>query len=326
MSNTTPGLLQRSDAEVRDAVFIVNYKGSTGTGFLTLDRQHILTAHHVVVGIKSEQQKVEVQNTRIKEPQICVVQRFWVDWDIALLRLEKPIEDLEVQPFYLSQQKPVAGNDFSTYGFPFNYDDSNWFYGKIGNEEKDKKYTINFRITYSYENTLEGLSGGPIFDVSNTSLVIGIICEQEINYQIGKMVPTIGIYKDILDAIPINDQYLVLIRTYSQTANDCICAASSLFDEHKTSVPKQFKAALELLETAQEQLRLLFNLLTKSSPIDHTIPIERSFIILKINIVNQQINNHLVPTLSKNRLGDFSRVMREIEEINKLIPPSTNPQ
>lgn len=51
MTGTASGSPQRSDEEVRNAIFIVQTRKQTGTGFLALDRQHILTARHVVEGI-----------------------------------------------------------------------------------------------------------------------------------------------------------------------------------------------------------------------------------------------------------------------------------
>src|SRR5436309_3161827 len=93
------GPAQPSDEDVRNAIFIIEAKKRTGTGSLILDRQHVLTAYHVIEGIQPEQEKVSVRNVKTKEPYSAVVQLPLAKWDVALLRLDKPIEDGQVMPF-----------------------------------------------------------------------------------------------------------------------------------------------------------------------------------------------------------------------------------
>jgi WD40 repeat protein len=184
-------------------VFIIHGKDQVGTGVLVGDTLHILTAAHVVERSWESNNPITIENDHVARRQARVV---FLDatLDVALLRINEPIRDTRVLPFRLAISAPQSGIGMSTYGYPTDYG-SGWFYGTIGNEERDKKYTVNFDITFdpaTYGGTLAGLSGGPVFDRRLRTSILGIVVQHgPVNFQMGKIVPTSLFYDHLIQTL-----------------------------------------------------------------------------------------------------------------------------
>lgn len=184
-------------------MFIIHSKDQVGTGVLVGDTLHILTAAHVVERSWESNNPIVIENDHVARRQAHVV-FLDTNLDVALLRLNEPIQDARVLPFRLSSSRPQSGISMSTYGYPTDYG-SGWFYGTIGNEERDKKYTVNFDITFdpaTYGGTLAGLSGGPVFDRTLRTSILGIVVQHgPVNFQMGKVVPTSLFYDHLIQTL-----------------------------------------------------------------------------------------------------------------------------
>ena len=186
------GSSSRTDADVRAAIYVVRAASQTGTGFLVGDQSHILTARHVVDGVLARGGciSVVVAGGRSRSAQVESV----IDGaDAALLRLSEPVPQEEAIPFTLAPAALPAGTDFSVYGYPVAYEGGQWLYGVLGNEETDGEVTVTFTVAFdpaTYGDSLEGLSGAPLFDMRDRDSVIGIMTQHgPVNYQLGRVVP-----------------------------------------------------------------------------------------------------------------------------------------
>lgn len=186
------GSSSRTDADVRAAIYVVRAASQTGTGFLVVDQLHILTARHVVDGVLARGGGITVLGAggRSRSAQVeCAIDGA----DAALLRLSEPVPREEAIPFTLAPAALPAGTDFSVYGYPVAYLGGQWLYGVLGNEEADGEVTVTFAMTFdpaTYGDSLEGLSGAPVFDMRDRDSVIGIMTRQgPVNYQLGRVVP-----------------------------------------------------------------------------------------------------------------------------------------
>ena len=203
MFGTLPGPTRRSDEDVRNAIFVVRAGDQMGTGALVGNNRHILTAAHVVSVAHAEPHRITVYNALLGEREAVPV---LVDneLDLALLELAVPITISEVRPFHLAATVPRAGLSVSMYGFPSAFG-SGWFYATLGNEEADHKLTINFAITFDpavYGGVLSGLSGGPVFDMNDRSVVVAVVTQHgPVNYQMGRVAPTARFYNRVAELL-----------------------------------------------------------------------------------------------------------------------------
>jgi WD40 repeat protein len=186
------GSSNRTDADVRAAIYVVRAASQTGTGFLVGDQSHILTARHVVTGILAGGGHVVVlaAGGRSRSAEVESV----IDGtDAVLLRLSEPVPREEATPFALAPTALPAGTSFSVYGYPVAYTGGQWVYGVLGNEEADGEVTVIFSVAFdpaTYGDSLEGLSGAPVFDMRDRDSVIGIMTRHgPVNYQLGRVLP-----------------------------------------------------------------------------------------------------------------------------------------
>ena len=193
MPEAIDGSNERTESDVPGTIFKIETGQDSGTGFLVYDHEHILTAHHVVKSV--QQKKVTVRDVRTKEIHQASVQLLLENWDVALLRLDEPLAN--IQPLTLSQQKLDPGTEFRTYGFPTILKYHRWHLGKISGED-DGKYNFAFRA--SYPDRLDGLSGAPVFILGDkTYAVVGIVrTHGPDNLQMGTIVPSAGFYDKLL--------------------------------------------------------------------------------------------------------------------------------
>jgi hypothetical protein len=181
----------RTDSDVRNAIFIIETPRQVATAFPVGDGRHFVTASHVVDGANQLRGGMRITNPASGDSYDADLIRAHPSMDVALLRLVKPITIQGVKAFRLSLRPLEPGISFSTYGYPIEYG-GNWFYGVIGNEEADGRYSISFSITFDpavYGGGLEGLSGAPVFDMRDRSTVLAIMSEHgPVNYQTGRVV------------------------------------------------------------------------------------------------------------------------------------------
>lgn len=194
MSEVAANSTQPDDKDVLRAIFKIEAGQRSGTGFLIHDHQHLLTARHVVEG--NRQEKIKLHDVNANKAYNASIQKILEGWDVALLRLDEPIE--EIQPLTLLPQKLDSRPKFNAYGFPKTFG-ANWYPGKVTGPSFDGNYNIFFEM--DLKDRLDGLSGGPVF-LENEYSVIGIIYWHDPkNLQAGKIVPMAGFYSILLLAL-----------------------------------------------------------------------------------------------------------------------------
>jgi Trypsin-like peptidase domain len=250
----------RSDEDAQRAIFKIMTK-HPGTGFLFYDNRHILTAQHVIKDAEQVKVKVcDVSNAETPQEYLASVQKFWKNWDIALLYLDEPIQN--VRPFNLLPQTLSHPTQIRTYGFPGSFGKS-WHSAEITGGPVDGKYDIDLKT--NYPDKLGGLSGGPIFLSGDKNYdIVGIITNHgPDNLQKGKIVPAKAFLEEIEKILKEEKEktavwcYVVLsgadVENIAYTLEEAVKSAlrndSQVRDGTK---PLEFKVASDLVKTPED--------------------------------------------------------------------------
>ncbi|HYT46118.1 MAG TPA: hypothetical protein VEP90_27565, partial [Methylomirabilota bacterium] len=98
-------------------------------------------------------------------------------------------------------------------------------------------------------------------------------------------------------------------------------ATYTAFDEKAKPEREKFIDAVDLLGEAEQSIQSLRDLLfSDSSFIPDELLENRDFINVHIDTVIEQIDEHLLPSLSQNEIGDFSKLQKALQKINDLFP------
>lgn len=150
---------------------VLNGDSVVGAAFLVSDRL-VVTCAHVVESAGAEVDgKVSLRLPDDQQIVATVVPEYWRDpnsEDIAILRLENPVDDIE--PLVLGSSSGAKGHTFSTFGFPRTGEDLAGSGEIIGQAMINGIKVLQLR---SPEVT-PGFSGAPVFN-EKTKRVVGMV-------------------------------------------------------------------------------------------------------------------------------------------------------
>lgn len=116
------------------------------------------------------------------------------------------------------------------------------------------------------------------------------------------------------------DDFLRQARHDIEQAQRCVQTAFAPLNERKSFIPSHFRKAKEELEKANVYMDHLHRLLDETSPLPEPIVSKHHSIINLINIVSEQIENHLIPYLDRDIWGNHALLISILEQIDTLIP------
>jgi len=128
-----------------------------------------------------------------------------------------------------------------------------------------------------------------------------------------------------------SENFLEEVQGYITEAQKCVQAASAPFNTDENITQKQFKKAIRLLNMTNVHMQHLRKLLDAFSPLPTVVASQNQNIIYQLDIIAEQIDDHLIPCLRNSRLPrediweKFKPVKDALNKFGILIPAQKAP-
>lgn len=179
--------------EVLRSVFKIRSSSGSGTCFLYGDKNHVLTAKHVVVTQTGDPAGDIVVEAEPGGPHKAIARQLLQSCDVALIGFDHELPGTPLEPVAPEAYEPAAETAIRAPGFP-EWVNEKWQPGKLVNRVRTGEYELRFEHLLAAQ--LSGLSGAPALDLGNR--VLGVITEHDpATPSAGKMAPLADFRSDL---------------------------------------------------------------------------------------------------------------------------------